>query len=772
MENTKLSIRLVALFSLLIVAFAFFAFQTISKKTDELKYERYLDVSKSAKNELNTLIQEKQESLLHIALSMSENKILQESLFYNDATGLDLNSFAIKLREHSSLKNMWFQLIRADGTSFHRSWSQKRDDDLKNVRLDIVKMIKSPKIISSISVGKFDLSFKTMVPIYYKSRFIGIFEAMAKFNSIALKMQNSGFESAILVDKIYEKQLSDAYTKTFIDGYYVANTNVNKELLEFVRSKNIETLTTTDEPFYIDKVTNKFITIYHLNDVHDQKMAYFIMSKNLHEIKMDDIIQIRDNLIITFVTIFIFIVALFYYFYIKKYRNFIENLNVELEEKIREKTQSLEYLAHFDSLTSLPNRILFLDRLKQGIIHAKHHNENIYVLFLDLDRFKEVNDSFGHERGDDLLKSVSLRLRRCFDRDETIARLGGDEFAIIIGGLDANHIVELTQKIINTMQQEPININGNELYITFSIGISSYPVDGTTPEILLRNADTAMYKAKERGKNTYEFYNSNMTEQTFERLMLDSNIRRALEKQEFRAFFQPQIDAKNEKIIGVEALIRWYHPELGVISPMKFIPLAEEIGLIIDIDKWMMAETTKTLVYLKNSGLYDGKLSLNLSMKQLEDKNFIEEMFALLNKTKFDPKLLELEITESQIMKNPESAISILTEIKKMGVTISIDDFGTGYSSLSYLKRLPIDKLKIDRSFIKDVPHDEEDVAIVRSIIALAKSLKLELIAEGVESDEQKEFLLHEGCNNIQGYLYSEPLSIQNFEKYLKNREL
>ncbi|MCX6052498.1 MAG: EAL domain-containing protein [Campylobacterales bacterium] len=451
----------------------------------------------------------------------------------------------------------------------------------------------------------------------------------------------------------------------------------------------------------------------------------------------------------------------------------IDKLNRELEEKVEEKTkelkhqsETLDHLAHYDSLTGLPNRLLFLDRLKQAIKHAKRRNKNVTILFLDLDRFKEVNDTFGHEIGDKLLKEVAIRLLHCVRDEDTIARLGGDEFTIILEDVGQNEVIRIAKNIIKAMQ-EPVYIRNQELYTTFSVGISSYPEDGNTSSILIRNADTAMYKAKENGKNNYEFYNSKMTEVAFERLMMESGLRRAIDENEFVTYFQPKIDAIDSKVIGSEALVRWQHPLLGLVPPMKFLSLAEDIGLIKYIDEWMMMNTMKIMKKLQDEGIYTGIVSLNVSMKHLEDKQFMQYFRETIANIGFDTSFLELEITESQIMKNPVSAIETLKNIRLMGIRISIDDFGTGYSSLSYLKRLPINNLKIDREFIVDAYKDEEDASIVRAIIALAKSLNLSYIAEGVETKEQLDFLLEEGCHNIQGYYYSKPLPESAFKEFL-----
>lgn len=769
MNTQKVNIKLILLFVSLLVGFILLALLIITNRIDVLKNERYLEVSKTAKNELKTLIDEQAESVLQISLSMAENVEIKSVLLNKSDKELDLKSFSEKLRKHTSLKNVWFQVSTAEGISVYRSWTKKRGDDLKKFRLDIVKMLENPKVITSISVGKFDLTFKAIVPIVEDGKMIGIFETIAKFNSISIKMLSKGFDSIILVDKKYKQQLKKAFSKKFINDYYVANLNAKKELMDYILNQNIEHFIGPKKPFHLYEKDNKFVSFYDLKDINKQPMAYFIMFQDLNKINIDDIIQVRNNLIGIFGTIFLIIISLTYYLYNKRYKNMIETLNEELERKVIQKTKKLDHIAHHDSLTGLPNRLLFLDRFCQSIKHAKRNKENVCILFLDLDRFKEVNDSFGHDTGDKLLKIVSSRLLECVREEDTIARLGGDEFTIIIENIQMNDIKKVADKIINTMQ-DAVVVNESKVYVTSSIGISIYPDDGESTDILLRNADTAMYKAKSLGKNTYQFYNPEMTTASLERLMLDANIRNAIELNEFEPFFQPQVDIRNDKIIGVEALIRWESPVLGFTTPDKFIPYAEEVGLILDIDRLMMLNCIDIINRWKNNGIEIVKLSLNLSIKQLDCKDYLEGLKKVLRDTNFDPNKLELEITESQIMNDPEKSITVLNKIKELGITIAVDDFGTGYSSLSYLKRLPIDRLKIDQSFIRDIPHDEEDAAIVESIITLAKSLKLDVLAEGVETKEQKEFLLSKGCHNVQGYYYAKPMPCDQYEEFLIDR--
>ena len=437
-------------------------------------------------------------------------------------------------------------------------------------------------------------------------------------------------------------------------------------------------------------------------------------------------------------------------------------------EEVKKQKSILHHQAHHDALTGLPNKVLFIDRLKQAIKKAKRSFNKIAVLFIDLDNFKKINDSMGHDTGDEVLVQVATRLQNCIRKSDTLARLGGDEFIIIIDEIkDENLAIHLAQKLIQAMV-EPLHVNNQDIYITTSIGISLFPEDGYNASTLLKNADAAMYRAKEEGKNRYQFYKEEMTAKAFERLLMENSMRQALENEEFVVYYQLQIDTKSEKIVGMEALIRWNHPTMGLIFPDKFIPLAEETGLIISIDRWVMQKAMQQMA-IWNQNFHKSKfVSLNLSIKQLEQKDFIDFLRDTLNKTNCPPSCVELEITESQIMRDTKKAITILNRIKELGISISIDDFGTGYSSLSYLKKFPISKIKIDQSFVRDIPNDEDDIALVKAIIAIAQNLNLSTIAEGVETDEQREFMLKHDCDKIQGYFYSKPICAKDMQELLK----
>jgi len=432
------------------------------------------------------------------------------------------------------------------------------------------------------------------------------------------------------------------------------------------------------------------------------------------------------------------------------------SLSLEVDKrKLTEK--NLEHQAYHDSLTGLPNRALLLDRIDQAIRHAKRNKSLLAVLFLDLDNFKQINDSFGHSVGDTVLVSISGMLKNALRDMDTIARLGGDEFTILLSEFEKEEeINEITAKLFDILRQ-PLLIKGSELVVTTSIGISVFPNDGENPEILLRNADAAMYRAKEKGRNGFEFYTEDMTERALEKVHMITSLYRALEQDEFEVYYQPQYDLQHKQLTGVEALIRWHHPDLGLISPEEFLPTAEESGLIVSLDRWTMRQAIQQMKLWNDAGVALGRLSLNLTMQQIDQSDFLEFLMDLMKQNDCEGQSLRFEVTEGQLMKNPERTIELLNRISALGIKISVDDFGTGYSSLAYLKKLPVDSLKIDKAFIRDVPGDEDDVSIVKSIIALAKSMRIDVLAEGVETEDQLDFLNREGCSLIQGFLFSHP---------------
>ena len=434
---------------------------------------------------------------------------------------------------------------------------------------------------------------------------------------------------------------------------------------------------------------------------------------------------------------------------------------------IKQSQSQLEHLAHHDSLTDLPNRLLFEDRLEHAITQAKRQKRHLAVLFLDLDRFKNINDSLGHSVGDALLVQVATRLHNLLRENDTAARLGGDEFTILLENLeDPNYTAVVANKILNYLKQ-PFEIFGRKLHITASIGISLYPEDGKDVGNLTKNADAAMYQAKESGRNNYRFYTSELTQSAFERLLLESELRSAIKDQQLLLYYQPQFSVNSGKISGAEALLRWRHPRMGILPPALFIPLAEETGLIHEIGHWTLEHACKQTREWSQKGLFTGRMAVNLSVRQIMHTDLILRFEEIIAKTRCLPTQLQFEVTEGVFMGQKELSIPVLDVFKQLGVTIVIDDFGTGYSSLSYLKQLPIDKLKIDRSFVQEMPDDADGAAIAQAIISLGQTLGLEIIAEGVETEAQQNLLQLMGCQEMQGYLYGAPMPARSFEEKL-----
>lgn len=428
----------------------------------------------------------------------------------------------------------------------------------------------------------------------------------------------------------------------------------------------------------------------------------------------------------------------------------------------------LDYLAHHDPLTHLPNRLLFNLRLAQAVQRAQQQAHHVALLFLDMDRFKNVNDTLGHHVGDDLLLAIADRLRAvATPYHATVARLGGDEFTLLVEGIHtAEALHELAGAILHEFSR-PFELHQRQLFITPSIGISRYPIDGESASELLRNADAAMYRAKDQGRNSYEFYTPALTEAAYERLTLETQLRYAIERNELLLHYQPQVRLSDHTLIGAEALVRWRHPQQGMISPVKFIPVAEESGLIDALGDWVLRETCRQLRQWSQAGLEIVKIAVNLSSRQVTKPELVERIGALLHEQEISPHWLQLELTESAVMSQAEKAIVNMQGLKALGLSLAIDDFGTGYSSINYLKRFPVDKLKVDRSFVCDIPNDPDDEAIARAIIVLGHSLGLTVVAEGVETTAQKDFLHANGCDEIQGFWFSRPLPAPEFAQLL-----
>ncbi len=441
------------------------------------------------------------------------------------------------------------------------------------------------------------------------------------------------------------------------------------------------------------------------------------------------------------------------------------------EDLLQKNEKILLHLAHHDTLTDLPNRLLMIDRLSQSINRSQRTGKGLAVMFMDLDYFKEINDSLGHSAGDELLKAVATRLSGIIRKEDTAARLGGDEFTIILEELeDARYASSVAEKLLIAFKR-PVQLRDREITITMSIGISVYPEHGVDTETLIRNADSAMYKAKKEGRNGFRLYSADLTLRAVERMGLESALRNAVPRNELVLFYQPQVDLATGKVFGVEALIRWQHPEEGLLYPDRFIALAEEIGLIDEIGNWVIEQSCQKIVQWEQAGYGALNIAINISGRQLLDEKFAEKIRRVILETGCNPRFLELEITEGYLIQRPEKTVKQFNELRQIGVQIAIDDFGTGYSSLSYLKQFPFSKLKIDYSFVRDILIDANDQAIARAIIALGKSLGLRVIAEGVEKLEQKEFLLAEGCDEAQGFYYARALPESQLLEYIKQQQ-
>jgi diguanylate cyclase (GGDEF)-like protein/PAS domain S-box-containing protein len=437
----------------------------------------------------------------------------------------------------------------------------------------------------------------------------------------------------------------------------------------------------------------------------------------------------------------------------------------------RQAQERLAHLAHYDQLTNLPNRGVFYERLSHGLVQAARHHWTVGVMFIDLDRFKSVNDTMGHSTGDTLLRQIAARLVDCVRGEDTVSRLSGDEFAVVLARLsDADDAGLVAAKILERLRM-PFQIDGAEIAVSASIGITLYPSDADSADVLMRNADVAMYNAKSRGRDNYQFYTTELNERALSRMQLEARLRGALERDEFVLHFQPKIVLESGCICGFEALLRWAPPGEDLVPPAEFIPVLEETGLITPVGEWVVGAACRQIAAWRQAGLTPVRIAINLSARQLRRAGFPEVVAHMLERYAIPPALLEVEITESSLMENPEEAQLALGELQALGITLAIDDFGTGYSSLAYLKRFPFDVLKIDRSFVRDIPGDADDAAIARTIITLAHSLSLEVVAEGVETEEQLEFLLAHRCDRAQGYLFAKPLAADSATALLAKDE-
>jgi diguanylate cyclase (GGDEF)-like protein/PAS domain S-box-containing protein len=442
-----------------------------------------------------------------------------------------------------------------------------------------------------------------------------------------------------------------------------------------------------------------------------------------------------------------------------------------LTEQLQEREVQLEHLAQHDPLTGLPNRLLFTDRLHQAILQAHREHRGVALLFVDLDGFKSINDSLGHPAGDQVLQQAAARMRALVREGDTVARLGGDEFVLIIGTLEQDNDAGLVAHKLLKAFRQPFTVAGQSLYVTASIGISLFPQDGSEVDTLIRNADAAMYRAKDQGRDTLRFYTEDMTARAFAQVAIERDLREALARGEFVLHYQPEIELATGRIAGLEALIRWQHPARGLVAPDQFIPLAEATGLIVPISAWVVRTAAAQMKQWRDQGLLaDAAVWVNLSNRDLQNRGLAEAIEGMIREVGLDPRALAVEITETWIMANPESAAGNIRHLQTLGIEVGIDDFGTGYSSLAALKHLAVCELKIDQSFVAGLPEDTAGCAIARAVIALSQALGIKVVAEGVETQTQADFLQREGCRIAQGYLFSRPLPAAEFEAYVRDR--
>ncbi|MEJ2610653.1 MAG: EAL domain-containing protein [Candidatus Thiodiazotropha sp.] len=444
----------------------------------------------------------------------------------------------------------------------------------------------------------------------------------------------------------------------------------------------------------------------------------------------------------------------------------LTGVHIDITERVFAESKARK-LAYYDWLTELPNRILFNDRITHAISQSRRSALKLYILFFDLDRFKNINDSFGHPAGDSVLKMVAERLVAAISEGDTLARLGGDEFAILIENVHHSHSAVLSIEKVQACFEKPFIVNGHDFYLSASIGISVFPDDGVDAAELLKNADVAMYQAKNTERGGFQFYTQELSDFAFQHFTLESGLRQAMKNREFQVYYQPKLNLLSGRISGIEALVRWRHPKNGLISPELFIPVAEETGQIKEVGEWVLEQACRDALAWTSMGYNFGRIAVNLSGVQIQSESFLDTIKRILSSTGMDMSLLELEITENILMRDTDASVRYLAELQNCGISISIDDFGTGYSSLAQLARFPVDKLKIDRSFVQNICHDKQNAEISRTIIALGKTLNKIVIAEGIEDSEQFEFLRREGCDEGQGFLISRPVPQDNLQNFL-----
>ena len=895
------SVRRLVVFTVFFVVLMVLSHWALGIKRAHDRHVEYANLADKTAQMLAQLIEAKSESNLLIALALAHDGRYVEAIKAHKKPDFTLDRFADVLREVTPLKNVWIQLSDARGISLYRSWTSKRGDDLKKIRKDMVQMVDDPKIMTAISTGLFDMTFKSMVPLFDGGRHVGTIEVISKFNSIAEKLVAQGVEPVILVDRSYRTQMTKPFTKTFVDNYYVANLNADPGHLAYIKARGVQTFVDPKTAYLVDEAQQLFISFYHLPDVHRMPMGHFILFHSLSGIDLGAINFFHYAMLglIAFLATVAYLVVIVLSFRHSREKSELEKqlLALELDETkgelaeqhtflrqvidgvhdsvmvidreynvllynrnaagfgnrnlfekpakcyevshnqdlpcdgehhpcplhdafeagttvkmVHEHTattgephyveltstplydtkgqmyaiietghditahlqaqkllemqkDALDYQAHYDALTELPNRVLFYDRLSHAIDHAGRRTRKLAVIFIDLDHFKEVNDSLGHDAGDFILKETAERMKKHLRKSDTVARLGGDEFTILMEEFD--DVDEIAMRVISLIERirQPFHYRDFELYSGASVGISLFPDNGNNAGTLVKNADAAMYRSKAKGRNTYSFYTQELTQRAYARISMEATLRKAIGCEAFVMYYQPQIDLQSGEIRGYEALIRLPADDGGMVPPGEFIPLAEQSGLILEIGQLVLKMVFAQAREWRTHAVPFERLALNLSTKQLQQMDFLSQVRILLAQTHCRPEWIEFEITESYLLEDLDMAIDVIRQIKAMGIIVSLDDFATGYSSLTHLKRIPFDTLKIDKSFVGSIPENPKDMAIASSIIALAGELGITVIAEGVETRSQYEWLAEQACDVAQGYYFSPPRSVEATER-------
>lgn len=697
-----------------------------TRVVDERKDAIYFQTAQQMAYDFEKSIDEKVQEVSIAAAVMSES------------SRQNAQRVSLLLKKYSLLENIKFQ--------YEKISHKKPQQSLKK---DIIFHKDRPYVTVRVSAPVYDVA----------GNYLADLRADADFTALSMHFDTKGYSLIAIVDTNESRYISNPfYFSNLVETINVMSHKKKQQLSRYV----------------VDKRSGLLLSAFELKEADTAHKTKIIIAKKLKDIDLSSIDKILENIILIAALLFLLVMLLLYKVFITNYRrsvgDYYEELLDELSEKdleIQRQSDVIKFMAMNDPLTGLENKVSLVKKLEDIINNAKINEQQIGIVFLDLDKFKKINDVYGHEVGDMLLQKVAERLKECTHKEDMVARISGDEFVIVETNMTDVSNTNLIDKIVLAMKH-PFYIKNKDIHITFSIGRSILGQDGDDVDTLLKNAETAMYISKDIGPNNYISYDPSMGKMTQKRLELDKNIRNALKNEELVPYYQPKVNARTNEVVGLETLIRWKDAKKGIIYPSEFIPFCQESDLIIDIDRYMLVHSMRQVLSWQREGIHTGKLSVNVSAKKFEKANFVSELKQIILSEKFNPKYLELEILESQIMNHPKRSAKMFRELKELGVSISIDDFGTGYSSLSYLKELPIDRIKIDRSFIIDLPENQDSVSIVKTIIALAKNLHLDIIAEGVETKEQLDFLLSEGCEYIQGYYFSKPLSSMLCRDYLK----